>query len=95
MKYYLPEEEPKSDARDIYKKFFDPVSMEFVDRLITDEDPQEAAELAAKWDYDNCDGWERTNNEFKLVVIDDDEEEHCFTIEREYEPVFTAQPEED
>ncbi|MEN6545667.1 MAG: hypothetical protein ABFE07_06455 [Armatimonadia bacterium] len=41
-------------------------------------DAEDAAQMAVEYDYHSCDGWERGENEFDVVVISPDGEQTKF-----------------
>jgi hypothetical protein len=54
---------------------------------------EDAAEQAAHYDFSNCDGWERGDNEQIIMVEDEQGVKKRFKVHRDFEPVFTVEEE--
>lgn len=70
-KYYFPDNEDASCARDLKGTRY-PV-----------DDAEDAARFACEMDYSKHDGWERGDREFAIAVISPSGEEHRFTGQHE------------
>lgn len=77
MKYYIPAHgETAKDAEDI--KGADDVT-----------NPERYAMLASLHCFSEHDGWE-WEWPIEMIIIDENGVEHCFEVEREFDPVFYA-----
>lgn len=81
MKYYIPDYgETAGDAEEIKPAYKNQSFSTYPDEYATD---------AALYIHSNRDGWE-ASWPMVIVVIDEEGKEHWFSVEREYEPVFSV-----
>jgi len=55
-------------------------------------DAEDAARMAVEYDYSNCDGWERGDREFEIVVISPAGEHTAFMGSNEPDIIHTVRP---